>query len=263
MNSEERKRQKLDELYRQHDHDILKYLKTGFHFQNSDAEDILHQTFEKISANIVEVIGGVILVHARGGITKPVLNKKAWVFKIAKNVALDFIKKKKKEKELLGDKIEGNENPLDKLESPTPSPSESIEETEKAAIKEKCLRKALEKPHAICPLLVALSELKRPIKEIAQYIYKTVPETEKLLNECLQEKKGYKDYYNDYQKKHSRKEGAGSLCWLIFHLIMADNTMEEIGDFLNKEKRATERAWGRCLKEIIPFVKECLRKKGL
>lgn len=210
----------------------------------------------------------------------PVLNEKAWIFKIAENTAKDFLTNTKSD----DDEID------DEFPDPNPTPEETFEKNEEGICIRKCYQKVLEReyPHAICPLIVALCELESPIDKIADVISLSIPETEKLLKKCYdemrtlkrsrgekcskhtrdkgilercrEEKAGYKDYYNDYQTKHSHQEGAGSLCWLVAELIAKDMTMEEIGKLINKKPRAIEKTWERCLDLIDEEVEKCLRQ---
>ena len=280
-----KKREKVEKLYKEYGPIISSYLKNKLDLKKEEAEDVLQDTFSKINSSIVGVVlGGITFVEtaARGRlkIIKPLLKERAWVFTIATNTAHDFIKKKNKfvtnwggGKKTDDEEQDTKEKPFENLKSSKPTPEKMLEEiTRRFSIRE-CYKEAIEKlyPHAICPLVVALFERKRPIEEIAQIISKTVPETDKLLKKCCREmrslkkasngnakqrrkktgvleqcrdeKKGYKDYYNDYQTQHSRQEGAGSLCWLIAHLLIEDMTLEEIGKVIDKTQRTTEKTW--------------------
>ena len=285
------KTQKVEKLYQEYGRLVLRSLKLEFDLQLEEAEEILQETFLKAFSNIQRVIGGIIFVRARGGIIKPVLNENAWIFKIARNTALHFINQKKlmvTNQHGKDEDEEGNDF-FDGLASPEPGPGTTVDEDEQKICIVKCYRDILEKlcPHAIYPLVIALCELETPVEKIADVIARSVPETEKLLKkchkemkalklargkkserskqqnileQCREEKVGYQDYYNDYQAKHSRQEGAGSLCWLVAELSAAEMTMEEISQLINKDKKTTQRIWQRCFEVINEEVEKCLRQ---
>ncbi len=308
------KRQKVEALYKEYGSIILGHLKKGrlikkrFVLQEDEADDVCQETFRNVLSNIVFVIGGK-MISRRG---QPILKEKAWLLKIAENTANSFIEdkirsrgewdknRKQNDADAKGEskwselapketlKWSEKTNSVNELESPAPSPAEIVDKHKQKACIRKCYRTALEKPHAIFPLVVALCELECPIEEIAKVINRTEPETEKLLKKChnemktlkkargercsrfprdkgilercREEKAGYKDYYNDYETKHSHQEGKGSLYLLLFELTVRDWDIKEIADLINKEKRTTERAWKRALNLIDEEVEKCLRQ---
>ncbi|HID98883.1 MAG TPA: hypothetical protein EYP59_01165 [Thiotrichaceae bacterium] len=293
----DKKRQKVEALYKAHSPAVLDSLKkkNGFNFQKPDAEEVLQRTFEKIYSSIKLVMGDKIILHS----ALPVINAQAWIFKIAKNTALDLIKERDKfpphadnwGKQQTDESDERrNDGLINRIESPEPGPEQQEEKEQEKACIHQCVREALKGyySHGVCPLVVALCELERPIAEIAKVIARTEPETEKLLKKCYnemrtlkkargekgskfprdkgilercrEEKADYKAYYNDYETKHSRQEGKGSLWWLLFELTVRDWDMKEIADLINKEKRTAEKTWERCLESVVEEVKKCIQQ---
>jgi RNA polymerase sigma-70 factor (ECF subfamily) len=101
---------------------VLKYLKPIYNFacwyikNRQDAEDITQEVFIKVWRNLKKFDE----------------NKKfkAWIFQIAKNAALDFLKKKK---EILFSEFENEQGEnffIKKLVNPSPLPNEILEKTE-------------------------------------------------------------------------------------------------------------------------------------
>ena len=304
----DKKRQKVEELYKRYGIVVQRYLRLKFDLQRPDAEDILQTIFaEKIFPSIGFIINGKIILRN----TRPILNEEAWILTITKNTANDFIKaqirsrgewdKNYKNKKNTQDKSKENEwapqptsmlpetiDSVDELESPLPSPEEVVDEPKIAACRRKCYRMSLEQPHAICPLIIALCELETPVGRMAEILFKSRSDTEKLLKKCYhemktlktargergsrfprekgilercrEEKANYQDYYNDYQAKHSRQEGAGSLCWLLAELIAKDMTWGEIGQLINKDSKTAQKTWERCLDLIYEEFEKCLRQ---
>ena len=182
------------------------------------------------------------------------------MFSIARNVTLTYLRKAQRVITNYGEpqEYDDDENRSSSLEN--------IEEAIAAAEKmeeELCMQSCVEKglaeyerdyPEALCPLLVTLSELKRPIEEMAAIIYRTVPETKKLLKRCQKEKKCYPDYFNDYQKAH----GLESFCWLVFYLKKEGWDRKEIGALINKTDGNVGMTLNRCKQKLMPYLEKCL-----
>ncbi|HDN25824.1 MAG TPA: RNA polymerase sigma factor [Thioploca sp.] len=220
------------------------YLKRTFRIQEPDVDDMIQETFEKVFLKLESL--------------RDKQADKSWVFSIAKNVTLSYLRKAQRVLTNYGEPQDHDEKRSSLLEN--------IEEAIAAADKmeeELCMQLCVEKglaeyegiyPYVLCPLLVTFSELKRPIEEVAAIIYQTVPETKKRLKQCQKEKKCYKDYYNEYQKAH----GIESLCWLMFYLKMEGWDRKEIGALLNKPEGTVGMTLNRCKQKLMPYLEKCL-----
>jgi len=249
--------QKIAALHKKCGPLILSYLKYTLHIPAQDAEDLLQDTFVKVASNIDQF---------RGEGTE-----KNWVFTIAKNTAFNYFKTRKKLpilsselKNPVYDEVDEGEEQKEPLENPQelyPTDFENrldgiMRDMEKTLCIQLCMEKSLaqyerDNPHALCPLLVTLSDLNSPIEEIADIIFRTVLETKKLLKQCRKEMKRYKDY-NEYEKKY----GQASLCWLIIQL-QEMGTAKEIGEIIGKDESAVRTAASRCRKNMKTYFKQC------
>jgi RNA polymerase sigma factor (sigma-70 family) len=218
------------------------YLKRTFRIQEPDVDDMIQETFEKVFSNLESV-------HSK--------DYKSWVFSIAKNVTLTYLRKTQRLLTNYGEpQDDENRSSLLKNIEEAIAAAENLEE---ALCMQWCVEKGLaayerDYPDVLCPLVVTLSELKRPIEEVAAIIHRTVPETKKRLKQCQKEKKRYKDYYNEYQKAH----GIEALCWLVFYLKMEGWDRKEIGALLNKSEEAVGMTLSRCKQKLIAYLEKCL-----
>ncbi|RKZ90781.1 MAG: hypothetical protein DRR19_09095 [Candidatus Parabeggiatoa sp. nov. 1] len=234
---------KIEALYNEYRPLFLGFLKNKLHIPKQDAEDLLQETFAKVTSSIDDFRGDG--------------SEKNWVFKIAKNTAFNYLKARKTlpiPSTLKGDEEQDEENdPLENFQA-------SFEEFERME-KTLCIQRGMVKawlqyerdyPHVLCPLLVILSDENCPIEEIANIIHRTVPETKKLLAQCRKKMKRYKDL-DEYENRH----GQESLCGLIIQLAYLGWTAKEIGEIIGKSEGAVLTAASRCRQKMKPYFKRC------
>jgi len=226
---------------------IRAYLKHTFRIQEPDVDDMMQETFEKVFLNLESLR------------LEP--SEKSWVFSIAKNAALTYLRTAKRvitnygEPQEYDDDDENRSSLLGNIDEAIAA----ADKMEEDLCMQWCVEKGLAKyerdyPHALCPLLVTLFELERPIEEVAAIIHRTVPETKKRLKQCQKEQKRYKDYYNEYQQAH----GLETLSWLVFYLKSEGWDRKQIGEFLNKSDAAVAMTLSRCKQKLMPYLEKCL-----
>jgi len=156
--------------------------------------------------------------------------------------------------------IFSNADKCNELEVVEKTSLQEIDWREREECLQACVVKAMDRykseyPHALCPLLVTLADNQRPLEEIAEIIFQTVPETEKLLKECHNKMRRYKDY-----EAYRKACGAKSLCWLLLFCVSEKWSNEKIEKTLNITPDNRRTMISRCRKMIQTYVKECQKK---
>jgi len=236
----------IEKLYKEYGPVILNYLKNKLYIPTQDAVDLLQEAVAKALAKIKNLQSDEAC--------------KQWFFKIAQNTAIDYLRKKQRQPVIINSGKQANGEKSDADNAFNENLEASIAAGEKMMNDlciQLCMEKALDEfekgyPDALCPLLVILSDKKRPIEEIATIIHRTIYETKKLVKQCCRKMKGYKNY-GEYEKKHGQK----SLCLLIMWLRVMGWTPKEIGEMIGKSEAAILQAVNRCQKRMRSHFEHC------
>lgn len=253
------KETEIERLYREYGPHLLDFFQWGsykvdgkpiyFRFPKEKAEDLTQDTFIKIMPKIEEIKD------------IPESKKKAYVFKTAVRLAISEFKKLKESpipKNDGRDEEVSQEEWLDKQLIKDEDIPRVVEAILKILCIQHCKEKALAEyieahPEAVCLLVVVLSHFQRLIEEIADIVSRTVPETQKLLEQGSE--KHYQTF-EEYLEKYPLK----SQCCFLIYLREMGYTAKEIGEKIGKSERTVQRYIRECQEKGLPYPKRCVEE---